>query len=136
MKKMISTNLEINLVLEYDIDNDELSLVSSDTKLKSASIIKKKISIEHQISETQYKFGILTLGAKNEIGKVLPLSTEIKIIVNGEYYKNKTIISHKSVRGRIDGLTDMYNCNPELKVGSSVYIIYDPDTKELMINTK
>lgn len=136
MGKVVLGKLEINLVIEYDIDKDDINLVASDVKLNSKSIVEKKIEIEHKISETQFKFGILTLGARSDIGKLLPLATEIKIKVNGEYYTNKKISTHKSVRGRIDGLTDMYNCYPELKVGSTIKVEFDRSNKELIINTK
>lgn len=136
MGKIVLGDLEINLTIEYDVDKDEINLVSSDIKLKSKSIVEKNIEIEHKISETQFKFGILTLGAKSSIGKILPLATEVKLKINGEYYTNKKISTHKSVRGRIDGLTDMYSCYPELKVGSTIKIEYDTSSKELIINTK
>lgn len=129
-------SLELDAKIKFDIDTKTNSLHSI-SMIPVLNKIKKNEEefIIHTITETQNKFGILTLGAKNSIGALIPVQEEIRLIFNGKAYTNKPIITHKTVKGRIDGLTDFYTNTPELTVGTKLKVKFDYEKKILELKS-
>ncbi|SHM72160.1 hypothetical protein SAMN05660826_01767 [Caldanaerovirga acetigignens] len=122
--------LEVEFLFNIDLENEDLSIDS--VKLKSVRMQGKKEdeTTIHTLTETQVKFGILTLGAKSSVGKVMPLGEEIIIDYYGEKITAKT---HRTVKGRIDGLTRFYLSHPELKPDTKITALFDSEGKVLKI---
>ncbi len=93
---------------------------------------------EHTISETENRYGILTLGAKSEVGGLIPIATEITIEIDGQRFIGpRPIITHRSARGRIDGLTQLYREFPEkFAVDTVLFASYDPEAAVLALASK
>lgn len=80
------------------------------------------------------KFGILTLG--DEIGRNILKEKEISIQVDGKIFKNeKPIITHKSVKGRIDGLTLIYKNYDKLITGTKLKVQFYVEDNILKLTT-
>ncbi|EQC0811976.1 hypothetical protein ACY2EZ_002777 [Listeria innocua] len=137
MKKTVNINLNIALKLVIDSQSDVVEVLeTSATVLKAFSTTEETANVSsHIISESENKYGILTLGAKSRAGMLIPTSSEITIIVNGEEYKPaKPVSSHKHTRGRIDGLTRLYREYPDIfKAGSEIRMQFQPDDLMLFI---
>lgn len=130
VKVTASAILELEFVFNIDPENKEVSIDS--VRLKSARVHEKDEDIitKHTLTETQVKFGILTLGAKSSVGRMLPLGEEITIDYYGEKIPAKT---HRTVRGRIDGLTKFYSRHPELMPDTNIVAVYDAEENVLKI---
>lgn len=77
------------------------------------------------------RYGIITFGAKHQISNLLPKDTEIKVKWKDKEFAAK---SHKTVKGRIDGLTALINGNPDcFKVQHSNVMNWNPATYTLEI---
>lgn len=131
--ELLTGNLNVDIAFSYNSATNEYSIVSTKSDIRNIDIVEKNEVVLHTITETQSKFGILTLGAKHGVGKILPISTEIAIKINGENYTDKKIVTHKTVRGRIDGLTDLYSKFPQLVAGKEISVEYEQNDKILKI---
>jgi len=137
--KTISLSLNVVLTLSVNLSTNEVEVQDCD-----ANIIKitndDNIQIqctEHQINETENHYGILTLGAKSSVGMLIPTATEITIELDDEeFISSKSITTHRSTRGRIDGLTQLFRTFPEkLAVGAILSVSYDPQTSILSLKS-
>lgn len=128
--------LEIDVKLEviFNSENNEFSIVSCKPNISKKLNVDAQKTIKHTLTDTQIKFGILTLGSKNEVGKNIPLGTTIELKVNEE--NPIEITTHKTIRGRIDGLTKTYSKYPELVAGSEIEVSYDLNNYSLTIKTE
>ena len=124
--------MEFNFMLQIIADIDE------NTK---GVTVKKVIPINtsaddseyllHEIGTTEAKYGILTLG--KEARKLsMTIGTKISIEINGKVFK-ESIMTHKSVTGRIDGMTAAYT-EKLLNVGEKIEVRYDAAKRILRIN--
>lgn len=127
--------LDINVKIEvvYDSQKEEFKVISCIPKISEKKKIDTTKTIIHEITETQKKFGILTLGSKNAIGEILPKEKSIRIKFNGEEYTDRRVSTHKTTKGRIDGLTSLYAKYPEIQVGTKMEISFDVKTNILDI---
>lgn len=128
----VRLNIDVRLEVDYDSINNEFIIVSCNPVIQNPN--KPSTAMIHTLSETQIKFGILTLGAK--IGKNIPKEKEISIQVNGKFFKSeKPIITHKSVKGRIDGLTSFYKTYDKFITGTKLKVQFDVGDSILKLTT-
>lgn len=78
----------------------------------------QNLSVIKKIGETDLKYKICTFGAKFHIGFGVPVT----IIMNGKRYSCRT---HKSAKGRIDGLKQFYAEN-DISLGDEIKAVYSP----------
>ena len=127
--KKISLNLNVTAVLSINTITDEVEV--TDCVANLINVINDGTNpvrfTEHKINETENRYGILTLGAKSAVGKLLPTVTEITIEIDGKkFVSERPIVTHKSTRGRIDGLTQLFREYKEkLEVGAVLIVSYD-----------
>lgn len=108
-----------NLEATQDALNHRLSqTVKSDMP---ESVNNSTIKILVAVTESFYKYGLLSLGKNSEITKHLHPGNTISVICGENEYHGKV---HSSVAGRIDGLTKMYKENSELVEKPSMEIKY------------
>lgn len=124
MKKkcIISLNLEIS----YDTATGAFTIDKNTATITSptqANIVK----MNRTLCPAEIKYGILTLGAKSTIGKILPINQDITIIFNGSRYQAHT---HSCQNGRCDRISSIVK---QFQVGSSLELEYHISTKELYI---
>lgn len=125
--------LDVKLEVVYDSEKDKFDIISCNPSISKRMIIDPKKTIEHKMTKTQIKFGILTLGSRNDVGQNIPLGKEISLIINdGEPIQ---VTTHKSVRGRVDGLTRIYAEYPELTEDKEVKVSFDLTKLILTIDT-
>lgn len=127
-------NVTIDLQLDYDKETDQIRVLSCNPVVQNSTLVSPVI--QHELTETQVKFGILTLGKK--MSAYLPQGTEIEIYIDGENAigENKFLKTHSQVKGRIDGLTKMFKKYSEkLQPGIELDISYDSAKKRLSIQT-
>lgn len=89
------------------------------------------IKILVAVTETFYKYGLISLGKNSEIAKHLQHGNAITVICGQNEYQGKV---HSSVAGRIDGLTKMYKENPELRGKTSMEIKYTLGQNKITIS--
>lgn len=117
-------NIKLEIELEYDPESKNVTVISCVPQSDVAS----PVSYLHTMTETQVKFGILTLGKK--FGKVIPRGTEICLLLDGVSWGSVT--THKQVGGRIDGLTSLYKTHPdEFQEGAVLDVTYDVKSRTL-----
>lgn len=126
---MIKLNMDVKLEIEYDEVNGTFNVMSCIPIITNNSSALNS-NFEHTLTETQTRYGILTLGSK--FGNYMPRGQEVEIEVNGVKYKD-TVVTHKTIKGRIDGLTKFYKEFSDLKEGTALDIIYDAESKTLKI---
>ena len=127
--------LEVDVKIEiiYDSTKDEFNIISCNPSISNKVEIDAKKTIRHKLTKTQVKFGILTLGSKNDVGQNIPLGESIRLVFNED--EPITITSHKTIRGRIDGLTRIYSEHPELVEDMVVEVSFDISNLTLTIKT-
>jgi len=137
--KKISLNLNVSLVLSFNTLTNEVEVtncVANITNITNDDTNQVRFT-EHRIKETENRYGILTLGVKSSVGMLIPTGTEITIEIDGEkFISERPIVTHKSTRGRIDGLTQFFRENKEkLTVGAIIRVSYDPQNSTLTIKS-
>lgn len=132
--KNIIINLEI--ILKVDKGNN-INIVEGNTRVLGVSILEEQNVLEHVISETENRYGILTLGSKSLVGKSIQKETTIKINIKGkEFNSTRPIRTHRVTQGRIDGLTQLFRAFPEeLGVGKKINVTYDSDNRTISIDS-
>ncbi|EHO53894.1 hypothetical protein HMPREF9099_00565 [Lachnospiraceae bacterium oral taxon 082 str. F0431] len=132
--KNIIINLEI--ILKVDKGNS-INIVEGNTRVLGVSILEEQNVLEHVISETENRYGILTLGSKSLVGKSIQKETTIKINIKGkEFNSTRPIRTHRVTQGRIDGLTQLFRAFPEeLGVGKKINVTYDSDNRTISIDS-
>ena len=128
--------LEVDVKLEviYNSLKDEFSIISCTPSISKKIEVDATKTIRHKLTKTQVKFGILTLGSRNDVGQNIPLGETIELVVNNnEPFK---ITTHKTIRGRIDGLTAVYAEQSELMEGIEIEVGFDLNKLILTIKTE
>lgn len=106
--------LKTNTTLDKRI---EIGKVLADNNLETVKTLKY----------TDCKYKILTMGSDFDIGQRVP----IKLIYSEESYDCKT---HSSVKGRIDGLSKLYNAHMSDFVEGAVFkVTYIASTNEVIL---
>lgn len=124
MLEKISVSIELDIV--YDTILKSFSIKKNTATINNPhqpNIIKMSRTL--QPSEIQY--GILTLGSKSPIGRILPLNQDIVVIFNGLKYQAH---SHKSSHGRLDRLSSLVK---NFQAGTQLDFEYNIQSKKLNI---
>lgn len=140
METVIKASIALNLQFVVELETGAVTVRACDAqvlKIQTDDLVQVQ-NTEHTIGPTEDRYGILTLGVKSAAGRLLPIATEIAIHVDGQEVTNcGRIATHKSARGRIDGLTNMYRQHHQkLYEGAIVDVTYDAETSVLSITTK
>ena len=133
MKFNIGVNVNIEAI--YDTETGCFSIISCKPQIIKKEDIIINEWMEHHLSSTQIKFGILTLGSRSSVGKQIPLgeSITVQFIEDGVIIEEKQVTTHKTIKGRIDGLTSLYYKKRTLTDDTKVKIRYNYDDKILQI---
>lgn len=118
-------DLDIKLCLDYDPNTESISLKRFElVKQEKISDNSDPYCKNHLITDTQERYSILTLGKSMPI----PLGCEITFIakeINGNE-KIYQIRSHRTIKGRLDGLRQFYkDFEGVLKIGNSYAVEYN-----------
>lgn len=121
--------LSIELSLSFDANGDIIiSNTDSNITKNSAAIIKEK----RTIVPSEIRYGIITFGAKSQITKRLLPDTAISVVYQGVTYRATV---HKTVKGRIDGLTALLSSDTKkFRVSHTIECKYDTSTNTLDIS--
>lgn len=121
--------LAIEISLSHDANGDIIisNLTSNVTKVAATVITEKRTIVPSEI-----RYGILTLGARSNITKYLLTDTAISVVYQGHEHR---VITHKSVRGRIDGLTALFASDTnKFRVTNTIDCAYDTSSNTLFIS--
>lgn len=123
--------MEFNFMLQIIADIDENTKeVTVKKVIPINTSVKKSEYLIHPIGESESKYGILTLGKEAKtIG--MTIGTNIAIEIDGKMFK-ESIMTHKSVIGRIDGITAAYS-EKLLNKGEKIELRYDVEKRILRI---
>lgn len=121
--------IKINKVENKKDDNEKTKdlIIEIDTQPRAVSNKKHLINA----TESFYKYGLISLGKNSEITKKLIPGENIRIRCGEKYFDGKV---HKSIAGRIDGLSSMYRENNNLKDGFTVVMEYDKQGKYIIVS--
>lgn len=122
MKRVIIVQ---ELILE--IDHENVKVISSNAYLKPEGE-NSNLSLRRTLQISEIKYGILTLGSKTTIGRLLPMEQDIVLTYNGKQYSGRT---HRATQGRIDRLSALIK---NFNVGDVVNIEYDHSQKSIQIS--
>ena len=123
--------MEFNFVLQIIADIDEKTKAVTVKKvIPFNSSVENSEHLSHVIRDTEAKYGILTFGKEaKSIG--MTIGTNITIEIDGKFFKET--MTHKSVTGRIDGMTAAYS-EGLLKNGEKIEVRYDMEGRILRMN--
>ena len=134
--KLITADLTISMGISFDPSTGQLSITSTNQSISVSKIIEKNEVHIQTITNTQKKFGLLTLGARSVVGKKIPTGEVITLKFNGKEFSGKKITTHKTTKGRVDGLSSLYSeYENNLKVGSKLEVKFDLKTKVLELTS-
>lgn len=126
--------MEFNFLLHLVADLDEKT---NEVTIKKVIPINTSVDnnnefLKHIITKSEAKYGILTLGKDaKKIG--ITTNTFIKIVKIDENVVKKDIKTHKTITGRLDGLTDLYS-NHLLSECDNIEVTFDIKKSILRIN--
>lgn len=124
---MIQFTINISLNLSIDAENNSVTIENQTIQLQPPQNVPLEMSRKLGVAEKRY--GILTLGSKSPIGKVLPQDTDITVVFDGISYPAHT---HKTNPGRIDRLSALvknFSVNTE-----NLLFRYDAAAKTLYVS--
>lgn len=121
-KSIISLTLEIS----YDTATGAFT-IDKNTATITSPTQPNIVKMTRKLCASEIKYGILILGSKSHIGRILPLNQDITIIYNGSRYQAHT---HATQNGRCDRISSFVK---QFKIGSSLQLEYHISTKELYI---
>ena len=121
---MNKLSVTVDLEILFDNVSNTFQITKTNAKINNLpSVIKMTRTL--QVAEKRY--GILTLGSKSAIGKVLPFDEDITVVFDGKIYPAH---SHKAAPGRIDRLSSIMK---QFHVNTSLQLEYNTTSKELHI---
>lgn len=114
----IKLDIDIKMEIILDEETGEYKVNSMTPKIIKQSKVQEKITIDYSLNYSELKYGILSLGAKNKIGKELPIDEKIKVVYIDKKGNEHSLATHthKKTKGRIDKLTEVFK-DLELKCG-------------------
>ena len=123
--------MEFNFMLQIIADIDEKTKAVTVKKvIPFNSSVENSEHLSHVIRDTEAKYGIITFGKEDKsIG--MTIGTNITIEIDGKFFKET--MTHKSVTGRIDGMTAAYS-EGLLKNGEKIEVRYDMEGRILRMN--
>ena len=124
--------MEFNFMLQIIADfNENTKEVTVKKVIPINTSVDNSGYLLHEIGDTESKYGILTLGKEAKtIG--MTIGTSITIEIDGKIFRD-SIMTHKSVAGRIDGMTAAYS-EKILNGGEKIEVRYDIEKRILRIN--
>lgn len=124
MQFSVGINVSIDAI--YDTETDCFDIISCKPQIVRKNNVTVNEWMEHILTKTQVKFGIITLGSRSTVGCQIPLEEVItvQLVENEIVVDEKQLITHKKIRGRIDGLTSMYYKTDNLFEGKKVKLRY------------
>ncbi|KYO67002.1 hypothetical protein [Thermovenabulum gondwanense] len=133
LKKFI---VDFTIEMLYNVEKDELSIIETRPNVVKVETVNTKHTIEHYVTDAEIKYGILLLGAKNEVGSNIPLDTEITVKLNGNNFGKAK--SHKKIKGRVDRLKRIFNLiiGDLIRNDSKITVSFDLESNTLEIITK
>ena len=118
----------ITTVTELEIyENGEVKVISETTS-KEVKADAAPCSVVHRINVSEKRYGILTFGKKEELGRAIPMNCDITVRYKGNEYEAK---SHATTQGRIDRLTGLICEN--FNVGEKIKATYEKEQQILFI---
>lgn len=126
-------DLEIKLRVDYNPDTESLAIKEFDlihqSKISNESVPYKKT---HELTDSQERYGILTLGASMPI----PTGSTIHFIAKKDKIEKKYCAkSHRTVKGRIDGLRQFFkDFESVLQINSSYEVEYIAQTNTVIFH--
>ncbi|WP_147564941.1 hypothetical protein [Clostridium tyrobutyricum] len=124
MLKKISVSVELDIT--FDTETNTFAIEKNTARINDSNQ-PTVITMQRVLQVAEIRYGILTLGSKSPIGRILEQDEDIVVIFNGMRYQCHT---HKISQGRIDRITAiMKNFN----VGSLLELSYNTENKELSI---
>ena len=112
-------------IVTYEKTREELNQKINETR--TDGFITDIIIVTKSFS----KYGLITLGKNSDITSQLKAGNEICVKYGEKEYTGKV---HKSVPGRIDGLTSMYRENVDLIENSTMEITYHKAASYIIVN--
>lgn len=122
---MIQLNVTVNLSISYDEDTKTCTVSDQIVQVQTPSAPAPVM--EHQLGVAEIRYGILTLGTKSVIGRIIPRDADITVVFGGNQYPAH---SHKTSGGRIDRLSSLMR---HFVVTTVLDLEYDANAKELRI---
>ncbi|MBR0283423.1 MAG: hypothetical protein IJQ81_17820 [Oscillibacter sp.] len=90
------------------------------------------MEVERQLVASENGYRILLLGAKFAQECDLQQGKPVTVAYKGKTYETKM---HSEQKGRVDGLTSMYEDFPDrFQEGDSIQAIYDPSTNTIVLS--
>lgn len=136
---VMTKDISISLNLELEIDTDTCEVAVKSCAINSTptqvGLHSSKLMCTHVVTETERKYGILTIGSRSSVGSAIGVAENLQVDINGSSVA--VVTTHKKVRGRIDGLTRLFGEFSDLfSPGNTLFLSYDLTTKVLEINDK
>jgi len=127
---------QLNVRASYNPVSGKVTVLSCTPVEESEQVSKQVPSarFRHELTRTQKNYFILTLGAKFAKAYHFPKAADITVQVNGIPYPSP-VRTHKTVSGRIDGLSGLYQ-TPEFADTLSqdaVFVTYSEEERVLEI---
>lgn len=119
---MVGNKRVIAIVTIYVYDDGSTEIVKADVRGKTKDTL-------FLLKPGYWKFGTLAIGKDSPIRPLITKDSFVRIVVNNKVYKAKT---HKTIPGRIDGLSDLY-AEQGFMPGDILKIDYDKYTKTLYL---
>lgn len=124
--------MQIDLKLTIGVSaSGAVEILEVPIPIVTSSLTTDVVPFSYKWKVCDIRYGIITLGAKHKINKTLVKDGDLTVVWNGHNYAAK---SHKSTKGRIDGLTALFRDNPDcFKVGHTKDMNWKPATNTLEI---
>lgn len=117
-----------------EIDGEDSKILSIESKTVDEKILNDIYTDNHVLTATELRYGIITLGKKNNVGQALPKGQQVYVEI--EECNVYTLNTHKSTIGRIDGFTKIFRENEHYFLENQAYAItFDVKKNLLKINT-
>lgn len=126
-------DINVKLTLNFNSQNKQFKVLSCIPIIPNP--LFKPTSITHTLTETQIKFGILTLG--KTLRQYIPVHHSINIFLNNTILQTENPLkTHKSVNGRINGLTQLYKHYPDVFYANAILnVSFNAKNDQLLLFT-
>lgn len=130
IEKTISGTLNLQLQISIDTRDNKLTVNGMTHQFIATQV--PSIDMITTLSYTNEKYGLLTLGAKSSIGKMLVKGQPVNVQLLDIHSKPLQLKLHASIAGRIDGLLHAMTI-AKLKEGDKIYVNYNPNINLLTV---
>lgn len=113
-------DIDVKLEVLFNEETGKYKILSNTPIIRSQKKIDEIIESTYKVKFSDLRYGVLTLGAKNLVGKEIPKGDSITVTFGksitakskapniGSDVQTVTASTHKSAKGRIDGLTKLF----------------------------